>query len=60
MGYSPWNRQESDMTELLHSLTHSSLNVQYLDQVLKSFIDTQWEIKDSVMERKLGILVQFS
>ena len=60
MGYSPWSRKESDMTELLHSLIHSSLNVQYLDQVLKSFIDTQWEIKDSVMERKLGILVQFS
>ena len=60
VGYSPWSRKESDMTELLHSLIHSSLNVQYLDQVLKSFIDTQWEIKDSVMERKLGILVQFS
>ena len=60
MGYSPWSRKESDMTELLQSLIHSSLNVQYLDQVLKSFIDTQWKIKDSVMERKLGILVQFS
>ena len=25
VGYSPWGRKESDMTERLHSLTHKSL-----------------------------------
>ena len=25
VGYSPWGRKESDMTEQLHSLTHSTM-----------------------------------
>ena len=35
VGYSPWGRKESDMTEQLHSLTHSVLNFFLLDAVWK-------------------------
>ena len=43
MGYSPWGRKESDMTEQLHSLTHSDLNSTSLVVQTVKRLPTMWE-----------------
>ena len=43
MGYSPWGCKESDMTEQLHSLTHSDLNSTSLVVQTVKCLPTMWE-----------------